>query len=47
MLLWSLGGIGRYLDFDEHNGYLKGAAPIDAQRKSMELLTFSCNRGSS
>ena len=31
----------RSLDFDECNGYLKGFAPIDAQQKSMELLTFS------
>ena len=31
------------LDFSERNGYLKGIAPIDAQQKSMELLTFSCN----
>ena len=37
----------RSLDFGEHNGYLKGVAPIDAQQKIMELLTFSCNRGSS
>ena len=35
------------LNFGEHNGYLKGIAPIDAQQKSMELLTFSCSRGSS
>ena len=35
------------LDFGERNGYLKGVAPIDAQQKSMELLTFSCSRGSS
>ena len=28
------------LDFDECNRYLKGIAPIDAQQKSMELLTF-------
>ena len=35
------------LDFGERDGYLKGAAPIDAQQKSMELLTFSCSRGSS
>ena len=35
------------LDFGESNGYLKGIAPIDAQQKSMELLTFSCSRGSS
>ena len=31
------------LDFGERNGYLKGIAPIDAQQKSMELLTFSCS----
>ena len=31
------------LDFGKHNGYLKGVAPIDAQQKSMELLTFSCS----
>ena len=37
----------RSLDFGEHNGYLKGVAPIDAQQESMELLTFLCNRGSS
>ena len=37
----------RSLDFGERNGYLKGVAPIDAQQKSMELLTFSCSRGSS
>ena len=37
----------RSLDFGECNGYLKGIAPIDAQQKSMELLTFSCSRGSS
>ena len=37
----------RSLDFSEHNEYLKGVAPIDAQQKSMELLTFSCSRGSS
>ena len=35
------------LDFGECNGYLKGVAPIDAQQKSMELLTFSCSQGSS
>ena len=35
------------LDFGERNGYLKGVTPIDAQQKSMELLTFSCSRGSS
>ena len=35
------------LDFGERNGYLKGIAPIDAQQRSMELLTFSCSRGSS
>ena len=35
------------LNFGERNGYLKGVAPIDAQQKSMELLTFSCSRGSS
>ena len=35
------------LDSSERNGYLKGVAPIDAQQKSMELLTFSCSRGSS
>ena len=35
------------LNFGECNGYLKGVAPIDAQYKSMELLTFSCSRGSS
>ena len=35
------------LDFGERNGYLKGITPIDAQQKSMELLTFSCNRGNS
>ena len=34
------------LDFGKCNGYLKGVAPIDAQQKSMELLTFSCSRGS-
>ena len=37
----------RSLDFGKRNGYLKGVAPIDAQQKSMELLTFSCSRGSS
>ena len=37
----------RSLDFGERNGYLKGIAPIYAQQKSMELLTFSCSRGSS
>ena len=37
----------RSLDFSERNGYLKGVTPIDAQQKSMELLTFSCSRGSS
>ena len=37
----------RLLDFDKRNGYLKGVAPIDAQQKSMELLTFSCSQGSS
>ena len=37
----------RSLDFGECNGYLKGVAPIDAQQKSMEPLTFSCSRGSS
>ena len=37
----------RSLNFSERNGYLKGVAPIDAQQKSMELLTFSCSRGSS
>ena len=31
------------LDFGERNGYLKGVAPIDAQQKSMKLLTFSCS----
>ena len=36
----------RSLDFGERNGYLKGVAPIDAQQKSIELLTFSCSRGS-
>ena len=35
------------LDFSERNGYLKGVAPIDAQQKNMEILTFSCSRGSS
>ena len=35
------------LDFGERNRYLKGVTPIDAQQKSMELLTFSCSRGSS
>ena len=35
------------LNFGERNEYLKGATPIDAQQKSMELLTFSCSRGSS
>jgi len=35
----------RSLDFSEHNGDLKGVTPIDAQQKSMELLTFSCSRG--
>ena len=33
----------RSLDFGECNGYLKGVTPIDAQQKSMELLTFSCS----
>ena len=28
------------LDFSERSGYLKGVTPIDAQQKSMELLTF-------
>ena len=37
----------RSLDFGERNGYLKGVAPIDAQQKSMKLLTFSCSQGSS
>ena len=37
----------RSLDFGERNGYLKGVTPIDAQQKSIELLTFSCSRGSS
>ena len=37
----------RPLDFGDRNGYLKGVAPIDAQQKSMELLTFSCSQGSS
>ena len=37
----------RSLDFGERNGYLKGIAPVDAQQKSMELLTFSRSRGSS
>ena len=37
----------RSLDFGERNGYLKGVAPIDAQQRNMELLTFSCSRGSS
>ena len=37
----------RSLDFGERNGYLKGVAPIDALQRSMELLTFSCSRGSS
>ena len=37
----------RSLNFGKRNGYLKGVAPIDAQQKSMELLTFSCSRGSS
>ena len=37
----------RSLNFGERNGYLKGVAPIDAQQKSMELLTFSCSHGSS
>ena len=31
------------LDFGKRNGYLKGVAPIDAQQKSMVLLTFSCS----
>ena len=31
----------RPLDFGERNGYLKGVAPIDAQQKSKEPLTFS------
>ena len=31
----------------KHNRYLQGIAPIDAQRKNIELLTFSCSRGSS
>ena len=35
------------LDITERNGYLKGVTPIDAQQNSMELLTFSCSRGSS
>ena len=35
------------LNFSERNRYLKGIAPIDAQQKNMELLTFSCSRGSS
>ena len=35
------------LDFGKRNGYLKGVAPINAQQKSMEPLTFSCSRGSS
>ena len=44
-----LRGLARFrsLDFGERNGYLKEIAPIDAQQKSMELLTFSCSRGSS
>ena len=33
----------RSLDFGKRNGYLKGVAPIDAQQKSMVLLTFSCS----
>ena len=33
----------RSLDFGEHNGYLKGVTPIDAQQKSMGLWTFSCS----
>ena len=37
----------RSLNFDECNGYLKGVTPIDAQQKSMELLTFSCSQGCS
>ena len=37
----------RSLDFGERNEYLKGIAPIDAQQKSMELLTFSCSQGCS
>ena len=37
----------RSLGVSKHNGYLKGVATIDAQQKSMELLTFSCSRGSS
>ena len=37
----------RSLDFGERNRYLKGVTPIDGQQKSMELLTFSCSRGSS
>ena len=37
----------RSLNFGERNGYLKGVAPIDAQQKNMEILTFSCSRGSS
>ena len=42
-------GLARFcsLNFGERNRYLKGVAPIDAQQKSMELLTFSCSRGSS
>ena len=35
------------LDFGKRNRYLKGVAPIDAQQKNMELLTFSCSQGSS
>ena len=35
------------LDFGKRNGYLKGVAPMAAQQKNMELLTFSCSRGSS
>ena len=44
-----LRGLARFrsLDFGERNRYLKGVTPIDAQQKSMELLTFSCSRGSS
>ena len=37
----------RSLDFGERNGYLKSVTPIATQQKSMELLTFSCSRGSS
>ena len=35
------------LDSSKRNGYLKGIVPINAQQKSIELLTLSCSRGSS